>query len=230
MKKIIAISAISTLLSACSFNPNPPLEFLPYQEIDGKVEKIRFMQTISSDNDDIKGTAYQQVFFSDLPTSKEIGNIYHIYDSNGQPMNTIFLMDKKASLNPKSDEQMKALANAKEFDFYEFGKGRIAHAQFSAKKSICQDFKSKNGIKFTMATSYYLNPKQQDDFYASLISANLKSNLEVVNFNYRPIYQIGDKALLNAVEKEEKSNGEDMARRNLKEKYSLLTNLVCTTK
>lgn len=229
MKKIGVISTVSIFLSACSFNPNPPLEFLPYLEIDGKVEKIRFMRTISSNNNDVKGSAYKQSFFGDLPTSKEIGNIYHIYDANGQPINVIFLMDNKNSINPKNNEQIKALAKAKMFDFYEFGKGRIAHAQFSAKKSICQDFKSKSGIKFTMATSYYLNPLK-NDFYASLISADLKSNSEVVNFSYRPIYQIDNKTLLNQVEKEEKNNGEKIARLNLQEKYSLLTNLVCNEK
>lgn len=229
LKKIIAPSALATLLSACTFNSNPPLEFLSYQEIDGKIEKIRFMQKISSDNSSVKGSAYQQTFFGDIPTSKEIGDIYHIYDANGQPMNVIFLMDGKTSINPKNNEQIKALAKATKFDFYEFGKGRIAHAQFSAKKSICQDFKHKSGLAFKMATSYYLMPNQPNDFYASLISAHLKSNSEVVNFKYEPRYQINETKLLNTVKMEEKDQGEKAARLNLQEKYSLLTNIICNT-
>ncbi|HGO5823183.1 TPA: hypothetical protein ACK3JW_000847 [Mannheimia haemolytica] len=228
LKEVISLSTLATLLSACSFNSNPALEFLPYQEIDGKVEKIRFMQTVSNSSEEaVKGSAYQQSFFGEVPTSKEIGNIYHIYDANGQPMNVIFLMNEKTSINPKNEEQIKTLAKANKFDFYEFGKGRIAHAQFSGKKSICQDFKSKYGIALKIATSYYLTPNQPNEFYASLISAHLKSNSEVTNFSYVPKYQINDTKVLNEVKMQEKNHGEKVAHLNLQEKYSLLKNIIC---
>ena len=43
-------------------------------------------------------------------------------------------------------QDMAQLSKATQFDFYEFGKGRIAHAVFSAKTGLCQDFKSKRGV------------------------------------------------------------------------------------
>ncbi|TCP95092.1 hypothetical protein EDC44_11142 [Cricetibacter osteomyelitidis] len=222
LKNTIMITAATFALTACSglgLNGEDQIE-RPYKDIDGSVKFISFtkMETAYGSNDkkSVQGRAIKS-------NGDILGYIYYIFDANGQAMNTLFLKNQ-ASLNPHNIEDMQKLAKAKIFNFYEFGKGRLAHAQYIAKNSLCSDFKSQNGIQLNIATNYYLD---FTNYYTSFISAKISKNSQPTGLSYRPDFTVSDPKILAQIQAQEQSNGQKLAESNLFEKISVLTNIVC---
>ncbi|HHT7857042.1 hypothetical protein [Pasteurella multocida] len=201
--------------------------WVKYKDIDASVKAVRFtVQERVGLQSDSKGIVYQREYF-DFDKSTLLGKVYHIYDANQTPMQVIFLdSKKKRSLNPKNEQDMMKLGKATQFDFYEFGKGRIAHVVFSAKTGLCQDFKSKRGVALKMATNYYTDEKYKG-YYTSFIHAVIRQNGQHTDFTYSPDFSIEEAQTRTVVQASEKQDGEKLAQINLKEKVTLLSNIVC---
>ncbi|MDY0572682.1 hypothetical protein NMV01_10670 [Pasteurella multocida] len=218
----------SMALAGCGSMSESNKYWIQYKDIDQSVKEVSFWSREQFHSpSDVKGTVYQRDNLTHLATSTPLGEIYHIYDVNHIPMNVIFLDTKtQRSLNPQNAQDMAQLSKATQFDFYEFGKGRIAHAVFSAKAGLCQDFKSKRGVALKMATNYYTDDSYKG-YYVSVIHAIIRHNGQHTDFAYTPAFSIADTKALAMTQALEKQDGERVAQMNLKEKVTLLTNIVC---
>lgn len=225
ISSVIALTGCADLLdtSKDSFN------WTPYSDIDGSTQYVDFFQRVISENeanklDVARGTAIQKTQFGNLGTYKTIGDLYASIDDDGYAMGTVFLVGNK-SLNPYSNDDINALSKSKEFDFYEFGKGRVGHAKFSAKKQVCQDFKKKNGINVIVATNYY-DKEDRQSYYSSLIKAEI-NNKEIRLKDYKPTFTSNNEDKLKIMKQSEAKYGSKVAKDNLYEKASILINKIC---
>ena len=226
MKKTYFLTALLVLfgLTGCAAKKQE-LAWLPYQALDGSTQAIGFMQISDAWGQKTakQGTALQKVNFGDIETYQELGEIYYIYDVNQQPMR-VMLLNGKQSVNPHDPDALNILSQSQRLDFYEFGKGRIGHAQFTANSRLCADFASKKGVNLRMVTNYYATENQ---YFSSLITAKIFRDIKPQNAGYKASFFIDDKALLAQIQKEEQQHGKRLAIENLMEKVSLLAGVVC---
>lgn len=222
---IIVLTGCADLLNA----NKDPFNWTPYLDIDGSIQYVDFFQRVIAEKDAnkleiVRGEAIQKMQFSNLSSYKSIGDLYASVDGDGYAMGTIFL-DGKKSLNPYLNDDINVLSKSKQFDFYEFGKGRVGHAKFSAKNQICKDFRSKNGVDIVVATSYY-DKNDRQSYYSSLIKANI-NNEEVRLKDYKPTFTSTNKNTLEMMKEDEAKYGNKVVKDNLYEKASILINKIC---
>ncbi|PJG84233.1 hypothetical protein [Conservatibacter flavescens] len=225
MKKRHFFTALLTslMLSACATKNE--LAWLPYQEIDGSTQAISFMQVAEAWGQKTakQGTALQREKFDNIDTYRKLGDIYYIYDVNEQPMRVI-LLNHTQSVDPHDPAGVNALGQSKVFDFYEFGKGRVGHAQFTANTALCSDFASKRGVDLRMVTNYYATENQ---YFTSLITGTLFQQQKPQNVGYKAAFFLSDKALEEKIRAEEREHGKRLAIANLMEKVGILSSIVC---
>ncbi|WMS37251.1 hypothetical protein [Pasteurella multocida] len=77
-----------------------------------------------------------------------------------------------------------------------------------------------------MATNYYTDDSYKG-YYVSVIHAIIRHNGKHTDFAYTPAFSIADTKALAMTQALEKQDGERVAQMNLKEKVTLLTNIVC---
>lgn len=226
-RKLSKISLICTALSACT-SSEQQLEWRSYKDIDGKIRQIRFVQEITefdTANSKIDLNNFRGRAISLFDNKEEtIGYLALLRNAQGY-IATIFDLAGR-SLNPKKTEDIKLLASSKQFDFYEFGQFRLTRARFSAKNTICQDFKSRKGVDLIMITNYY--PQNSfTDFYSSLINVNLKAEAHPIEIGYTPSFTGQNKDLQKQIRHLESVQGKKILLANIQEKASLLFNLIC---
>lgn len=224
---------ILTALSGCvSGNDFANLDWRPFKDIDGSIQEIGFyswkVQTFQHGKTVERDAhmAYLAQPFGELKAKKALGEMYPLGRANeNSAMATIFLLDGQ-SVNIYDEQNIKKLAQATTFDFYEFGGMRLSHAKFSAKKAICQDFKSKTGVNLLMTTNYY--PENSfTDFYTALIDVQLRHNIAPTEIGYTPSFTGNNPQLQTVIKEQEQKRGKNMAVANIKEKASLLFNIIC---
>ena len=205
---------ILTALSGCvSGNDFANLDWRPFKDIDGSIQEIGFyswkVQTFQHGKTVERDAhmAYLAQPFGELKAKKALGEMYPLGRANeNSAMATIFLLDGQ-SVNIYDEQNIKKLAQATTFDFYEFGGMRLSHAKFSAKKAICQDFKR--------------------DFYTALINVTLRHNSAPTEIGYTPSFTGNNEKLQTMIKAQEQKWGKNMAVANIKEKASLLFNIIC---
>lgn len=224
MKKsnFVAIVSLFSLAGCADFSTNQPFNWYPYLDLDGSTQYMSFFARVIPDSEKGKlsvpyGTAIQKAKFGNMDTFEEIGEAYPLVDENNNAMGAIFLVDKK-SLNPYSKTDAEKLTQAKDLDYYDFGKGRIGRANFSSQNGLCKDFKSSKGVNIKIATTYYENDK---NYYASQIKAILTTK-GIKNLSYDPHFVFSDKTIEQKFKLEEQKSGKDLAERNLIERMALL--------
>ncbi|WP_373100512.1 MULTISPECIES: hypothetical protein [Pasteurellaceae] len=237
MKTLVLVGCCAALLSACSVNHDNTYHWRPYFDLEGKLQHIAFSNIIvlkdgKESIPDVKeqqGVAIRKTRFGELTSHETLGKIYGLFDANNVPMAVIFISDflvPNNSLNPHIPEHIKALAKAKQFDFYEFGKQRLGIVRYRAKNGICQDFKEKAGVQLEMATNYY--PQNSfTDFYTSFIRVQLnhKKALSAVDYEQKLTGQ--DKKLQAEMKDYVEKHWQKIADANINEKVGLLANIVC---
>ncbi|QEY25411.1 hypothetical protein [Neisseria zalophi] len=215
-------------LAGCSTLSSDNMDWLVYKDIDQSTQAIAFMKNFTIGNQTNSSSLYNSdaMAFKRNGTDNNdyhaLGDIYYLVDENGTKISTLFLMGEY-SLNPRNKDDMRKLAQSKQFDFYEFGKGRTAHVQYSAKDNICKNFRSKQGVNVEMATSYYVGDNYAN-FYTSFISGNI-SRKEVKVSNYT--HSFSNRETQEGLQETAEKYGKNLARRNLIEKATLLINVVC---
>ena len=229
-KNLLLLGTVLSL-TACSTSElgldNGSPDWRPYKDIDQSTQYISFISTEtayeqSHPNEtraDSVGRAYRK---SAKDHEDLIGNLYYIYDAHANNMAIYFGTENTKSLNPHQKEDIKKLAKAKKIDFYEFGKGRLAHAEFTANKSMCADFNGKNGVKVKMASNYY---QDYNNYYTSLLSATISKH-DIKDVNYKPLVT-GSQSFIAESNKHEAKHGQQLGLANLKEKATLFTNIIC---
>ncbi len=224
---------ILTALSGCASNNDfAHLDWRPFKDIDGSVQEVGFyswkVQAFQNGKSVERDAhmAYLAQPFGELKAKKELGEMFPLGRAKeNSAMATIFLLDGK-SVNIYDEQNIKKLAQATSFDFYEFGGMRLSHAKFSAEKAICQDFKGKTGVTLLMTTNYY--PENSfTDFYTALINVTLRHNSAPTEIGYTPSFTGNNEKLQTMIKAQEQKWGKNMAVANIKEKASLLFNIIC---
>lgn len=232
-KKNLLILGAAVMLSACSaselglLSGNESPNWRPYKDIDESTQYMSFISetTVYAEQHseeirtDSVGRAYKK---GSANNEILVGYLFNIYDANQVAMASYFGTSTDKNLNPHDKQSMAKATKAKKLDFYEFGKGRLGHAEFTANKGLCADFNSKNGIKIKMATNYYQN---YENYYTSLVSAVI-SKQEIKDVNYKPLLS-GSQAFISENSQQEAQNGRKLAMANLQEKATLFTNIIC---
>ncbi len=231
--KLIQISLIFTALSGCAARDNfENLTWRPFKDIDGSIQEVGFYSWKVLDSNNGKSTerdaymAYLAQPFGKLKAKKELGEMYPLGRANEDSATaTIFLLNGK-SVNIYDEQNIKALGQANNFDFYEFGGMRLSHAKFSAKKAICQDFKGKTGVELLMTTNYY--PENSfTDFYTALIDVKLRHSVAPTEIGYTPSFTGHNEKLQKEIKAQEQKLGKNIVINNIKEKASILFNIIC---
>ncbi|MCS4533904.1 hypothetical protein [Neisseria montereyensis] len=208
-------------------NNDDQLTWFTYIDIDKSPQTISFMREVSVSDDGaiiIHNTPGIVLRKTGAGNEREkLGNLHNLDNGNGETMLTIFLQDQKQSLNPNNKDHMQQLAQSKQFDFYEFGKGRATHAQFSAQDNICQSFKSRRGVNVKMATTYYAE-NNYANFYTSFTSGNIRpKQVKITNYEHSFSNQEAQQQFQETAEK----NGRNLAQRSLRGQANILANVVC---
>ncbi|EIJ67809.1 hypothetical protein [Pasteurella bettyae] len=234
MNKLLVILSL-ILLNACSSGTkgNSDFQWLGYEDIDNQLHQVAFMKRAYASEQKgtsklASGEALMKVKEGGFDSYITLGDIYNLYDANGQVMNVILAIPElKKSFNPHLPQDRVSLAKAKTIDFYEFGKSRVGHTQFKAKNGMCADLQTKAGVNLNLATTYYLSAKG-NDYFATLIAANVsKKTKKLVGLNYTPKFNIADQKILSQVKSEEAKQGKAVAQRNVLEKITVLDNVIC---
>ncbi|WP_386691209.1 hypothetical protein O1Q79_01371 [Lonepinella sp. MS14434] len=230
--KLSVVALFSSLLVACA-NDAEQAKWRPFKDINGEIKEMSFITLTSQQIDKSQQSQSVERYFANLAMSfgekktfRRLGEMFPLgRASENYSMATIFLLNDK-SLNIYQDENVQALAKAKEFEFYEFGAMRLSHAKFTAKTEICKDFRAKNGVNLLMTTNYY--PQNSfTDFYTALIEVNLQSKQAPQEMGYHADFTGNDTKLQAEIKQVEQERGKDIAVANVKEKASLLFNIIC---
>lgn len=227
--KLAKISLICTAVAGCA-SSSSEIEWRPYKDIDGSIQHMSFqiLEQVSLQNQQkqIIYRAYKAERFGDIQLQKHLGDISALAKNHqNYAMAAIFLLHGK-SIDLADQTAISQLAQAKQFDLYEFGQFRLSHAQFQAKNAICQDFNGKNGVDLIMTGNYY--PQNSfTDFATSLINVNLQAQSPPQQIGYTPSFSGQDAALQQLLRDDEKKMGKKIALANVKEKGSLLFNIIC---
>ncbi|MCK3657673.1 hypothetical protein A4G18_02845 [Pasteurellaceae bacterium Pebbles2] len=229
LAKISLICTAVLELAGCATQSTP--EWRPYKDIDGKIKQVAFTQLMAADEMEHPEKMPDLKIFHGSARSKsgneisKLGNLIYLINGDKVAMAAIFNVAGK-SFNPQNAEFINPIAKAKSFDFYEFGLFRLSHAKFTAKTEICQDFNSKNGVDLLMTTNYY--PENSfTDFYTALINVKLHRNNPPKEIGYTPSFTGQDERLQTELKSNEQKNGKQLATANIKEKASILFNIIC---
>ncbi|WP_386687413.1 hypothetical protein [Lonepinella sp. MS14437] len=230
IKRLFAITLISTALLGCATGTEEP-NWRPYKDIDGETKAVSFVEETSVYEMDKPLEKRDLTAFQGHATRKsgdkltQLGYLSVLINGNGNGMATIFNINGD-SLNPHRKEDVDKLAKAKSFDFYEFGNFRLSHAKFSAKNNICKDFNGKNGVNLLMTTNYY--PENSfTDFYTALIEVNLQSKQAPQEIGYNASFTGNDAKVQEQMKQDEQKHGKGVAVENIREKASILFNIIC---
>lgn len=231
---IIKTGLISTALFGCTTGADfSELAWRPFKDIDGSIREVGFYSWKVLETKDGKHVerdshvAYlAKPFGENLKARQKIGEMYPLGQTGeNSVMATIFLLNGK-SLNIYDKQSVKALAESKTFDFYEFGGMRLTHAEFTAKNAVCRDFKGRHGVDLIMTTNYY--PRNSfTDFYTALINVNLRHDNAPKEIGYTPSFTGSDTALQHELKSDEAKRGKSIALLNIREKASILFNIIC---
>lgn len=232
LAKLSVMILLSSLLIGCA-NDAKQLNWRPYKDIDGAVKEVSFVTLTEQHTDKSQESQPTERHFANLAipfgetkTVKRLGEIFPLGQLNNHyAIATIFLVNDK-SLNIYQAEDVQTLAKAKDFDFYEFGGMRLSHAKFTANSEICKDFNGKNGVNLLMTTNYY--PQNSfTDFYTALLDVNLQSKQTPQEIGYNASFTGSDAKLQQRMKQDEQQQGKALAVANVKEKASILFNIIC---
>ena len=230
LTKRLKISLILTALAGCAANPDK-VEWRPYKDIDGSIQDISFQEWESwtfVDGKQQKGRHIEVAKAKDVGDIKvraPLGNLQALRTAENDFMGVLFLHNGK-DFNIHDNLNVKTLANGNSFEFYEFGRFRLSHAKFMAKNGICQDFNGKAGVHLLMTSNYY--PENSfTDFYTALIDVRLQRNRAPKEIGYTPSFTGHNERLQNELKQQETKNGKNLAIANIKEKASILFNIIC---
>lgn len=210
----------------------------PYKDINKSTRYASFIAF--SNSGEATDESVGQFFRKDsaLDSEEKIGNLFYLFDVNGQSMAIMFLLNQQ-SVNSRVTESKQQLANSKQFEFYEFGKGRLEHSIFNAPNAICSDYQTGQGVQLKMATNYYTYDKpdgkaqpttvvSQNSYQTTFITASIKNKTEPNILKYESSLSGSEKEFLNFFRELGQKEEETRTKLNVKEKESVLLNIICS--
>lgn len=228
--QLIKSSLLLTALSSC-VSHSDIVEWRPYKDIDGSIQHIGFFEWETWTFVDGKQQKRRAIEvskaqnFGDIKVRAPLGNLQALRTAENDFMGVLFIHNAK-DVNVHEKGNIPTLAKTNVFEFYEFGRFRLTHAKFSAPNGICQDFNSKTGVNLLMTTNYY--PENSfTDFYTALIEVKLQRNSAPKEIGYTPSFTGHNEKLQNKVKQQEQKSGKNLAIANIKEKASILFNIIC---
>jgi hypothetical protein len=214
ISKLFLTTLTVVAISGCSTSAKQAQQARAYQDIDGSVQEIIFTDHTLNEQqlNDIRVARGQAANKKGV-----IGEIYALRDGSG-----LLLTDGTKSFSPYESTEMRMLANAKAFDLYEFGRGHMGHAKFSAKNGMCKDFNGKNGINLTMATNYY-DVKSLSDYHTLFVNVDINNKVILSkDIGYKASFTTSDKAVDAKMREAEKQSGQKVALSNIEKTASIL--------
>ncbi|EIJ71053.1 hypothetical protein [Pasteurella bettyae] len=134
--------------------------------------------------------------------------------------------ENSESLNPDNSNDAHLLANSIEFELYEISENHNSHTIYESGAGICRGFKSQHGVDLTDSTTYYMG-NSSNEYYASIIGANVSDKNGAKNMQYAPVFNINDPNLSKQVQDDEAKYGRGLATRNVKDKTKILSSVIC---
>ena len=194
-----------------------------YVDLDSQIKSISFEKIAGASDSDMKKPVLKA-----RRGSKILGEIYQQEFSGNRLIPVMYLHNEK-SMNPSNEQDLKKLANAKTFEYYEFGQGRLSHAVFTAKNGICQDFKTQQGVHFNMSSNYYdleKNTSSVDNYLTyQLNGMYAKDTFSIDEYSAGVISE--DKAFVEKYTDSIKQNGDKLPNANAAEKGRMIEQVIC---
>ena len=149
--------------------------------------------------------------------------------SEGNVSETVKYIDGKGQrgLDPKSEKDMKELANSVEFEVYEFNEASSSKTTFLSPAGICSGFKSDDGVDATNSSNYYIKPNDASEYYGSVLGATIYKKDETKYSQYVPVYAIKNPNVAKYIENHEEPNVRRKAKERIKEGRETLNKEVC---
>lgn len=214
ISKLFLATLSVAVIAGCSTSNKQAQQVRAYQDIDGSVQEITFTDHTLNEQqlNDIRVARGQAANKNGV-----IGEIYALRDGSG-----LVLTDGSKSFSPYVAAEMKTLANAKVFDLYEFGRGYMGHAKFSAKNGMCKDFNGKTGINLTMASNFY-DAKSLSNYHTLFVNADINNKAVLSkDIGYKASFTTNDKAIDAKMREAEKQSGQKIALSNIEKTASIL--------
>ncbi len=194
-----------------------------YVDLDSQIKSISFEKIAGASDSDMKKPVLKA-----RQGSKILGEIYQQEFSGNRLIPVMYLHNGK-SMNPSNEQDLKKLANAKKFEYYEFGQGRLSHAVFTTKNGICQDFKTQQGVHFNMSSNYYdleKNISSVDNYLTyQLNGMYAKGTFSIDEYSAGVISE--DKAFVEKYTDSIKQNGDKLPNANAAEKGRMIEQVIC---
>ncbi len=236
--KLTALTCSIMALTACS-NANAPgknkdnwsalqdismgVHERHYVDLDSKTKSISFEKIADTSNTDT-----EKPILKARRGNKTLGEIYQQKSSTDRTIPVMYLLHGK-SMNPRKEQDLKKLANAKKLEYYEFGQGRLSHAIFTAPNGICRDFKTEQGVNFHIATNYYHldgATSPLEDYLTYQIKGIYAQNKFIID-EYSAGIISENKAFVEKYTASIKQNGDKLPNANAAEKGRMIEMVIC---
>ena len=148
------------------------------------------------------------------------------YSSKNSGKKDIYLNNGSTKVDTSNVKDMDALRNSVEFEVYQMSDTQVSYAVFESHAGICYGFKSPEGASLTDSTTFYMDKKQQD-YYSSVVGANVSAKSSPQNVQYSPLFFIRDPDLSKRVQTEEKQVRPDLIKANIEKNASILRDVIC---
>ena len=170
---------------------------------------------------DFSLAATTQIHFSEDSAN---GNKQNIPNAKGEK--DIYLNNGAVKVDTSNIKDMDALRNSVEFEVYQINDNEVSYAVFESKAGICYGFKSSEGINLTDSTTYYVD-KTKQNYYATVVGANVSVENVPQNIQYSPLFFIRDPNLSKQVQTEEKKSRPVLIKTNIEKNTQILQNTIC---
>ncbi|WP_439287645.1 hypothetical protein [Lonepinella sp. BR2904] len=131
---------------------------------------------------------------------------------------------RKFDLSDQKD--INELAKSIEFEVFVINENSQIHTVFEHGGGICYGYFN-NGVEVTDSAIYYVEEKSKDEYYANISGGIVNYEGTPRNLQYTSLFNIHDPKVSKYLKEQNIQNGQNIARKNLQTRITVLSNAVC---
>ncbi|WP_439241251.1 hypothetical protein [Lonepinella sp. BR2474] len=148
-------------------------------------------------------------------------------DSNNEPTYVTKGSLQKFDLKDQSD--VNELAKSVEFEVFVINENSQIHTVFEHGGGICYGYLN-NGVEVTDSATYYVKDKSKEEYYANISGGVVNHEGVPKKVQYASVFNINDPRMSKYLKEQDTLRGQNIAKKNLQDRTSVLSNVVCPPK
>ncbi|WP_439287155.1 hypothetical protein [Lonepinella sp. BR2357] len=129
----------------------------------------------------------------------------------------------------KDQNDVNELAKSVEFEVFVINENSQIHTVFEHGGGVCYGYLN-NGVEVTDSATYYLKDKSKNEYYANISGGIVNHDGMPKKVQYASVFNINDPNMSKYLKEQDKQRGQNIAKKNLQDRVSVLSNVVCPTK